>query len=189
MKKTNYIEPTNGEYDEHALEFFENLATKTYTPKKLAKMHARGDGSGMRKFLGWYHLFIFELEKVPQHWLIFTTNLLMNAAYITENDPKARQGLLAKNMGLQGGKSMELRDFAISVTIQQYRNKSSKPKIKVACAIDRTADRAITAGFALGYEGIDKIWRNRDKEETLDSAEAFPKIDFINLSARQYKRK
>ncbi len=162
------------EGDDYSLKALRDSLIKSYPPERLDAIR-HGEGAELRKFIGWYHKIATRLGEVPPHWLTFVGDIMKDAARLTESSPKAREGLLAKEMGLQGGFTMKSRDESLCLIIQQHINTG----YKVGEAKDETLKIAEEHGWWLS--DIDKIWIKRDKEVIDALIEEQPEYEFFTL--------
>lgn len=155
-----------------------------YPQDRLAEILEGGDGFAMRSFIHSYHQWVSLGEEVPDYWHMFVADLLLKASKITQDNPKAREGLLAKGMGLQGRKSNHRRDKDIAITVQQYLYQNISPKK----AYDETSERLISGGIPMGADAVRKIWNSRDVAEIKRVAKECPVTDYLTFVLKKQIR-
>lgn len=149
--------------------------TDLFPPDRLDQMLDNASRDETTLFIHLYYDRITHYEPVPNHWHIFAAALLRKASDAINGDYDTHKGALAKVMGLQGRKSLMMRNDLICFAIQQQ--------------IDRGETPSQSQKVVAGRVNIDpnsmrrKIWDERNVANTEEVTKLDPDTDFLEILA------
>ncbi len=148
-----------------------------YPPERIEYVKERNHRNSTVLFINMYHRYIQERLYVPRHWHEFAADILHRAATLADTNDKARAGILAKEMGLQGKKGNAWRDLSITLAIQQAI-------ILGEYANPTQAQKNIANKMCMTEDAIRKIWDARGKDVAYMAAN-LSDIDFLEQAKRE----